>query len=317
MPIKDVKVTIDGNTYTLTDNGDGTYSKTLTAPNKSSYQRTGHYYPVTIVATNMAGTSTTVNSSHETLGEFCRLVVKEVTAPTITIKKPTADQYFATATPEMEFELWDEAYGSRVAISTLKITVDGTTYTNTSNGVTVEQITKNVSSGGTSTTRYGYSVKLIPSTALVDGNHTVNLTVEDNDGNKATSNTIKFTTDTVAPTLTISNPSTSGTYTANSTLVVTGKATDSTSGKPTVKIKVNNASDQTVSVSSDGSFTQSVTLANGTNTIVITATDKVGKVTTITRTIILDTSSPVVASIEITPNPVEVGGSYTVKVTVS
>ena len=305
MAIKDVKVTINGSTVTLTDNGDGTYSKTLTAPPKTSYNiNSGHYYPVTIVATNMAGTSTTVNDTHETLGEYCKLKVKEVTAPTIAITSPTSGQYFGVATPEFKFTVVDEADGSGVSITTLKIVLDGTTYTNTSSGVTVTSITN------------GYSVVFKPSNALTDGTHKFKVSVSDNDGNTATSSEVSFITDTIAPTLNVTNPATNGTYTADSTLTVTGTASDSTSGTPTVTIKVNNGSSQSVTVS-NGAFSKAVTLANGTNTIVVTATDKVGKTTTITRTIILDTSSPVVASVNITPNPVNVGGSYKVTVTVS
>lgn len=51
--------------------------------------------------------------------------------------------------------------------------------------------------------------------------------------------------------------------------------------------------------------------------IVVTATDKAGKTTTITRTIILDTSAPVIASVVISPNPVNVGANYTVTISVT
>lgn len=305
MPISTVTATINGSTVNLKDNGDGTYSATLSAPNRTSYNvNSGHYYPVTITATNTAGTSTIVDDTHEALGSFCQLKVKEVTAPTITISTPTANQYFAVATPTIKFNIVDEANGSGVAISSLSIKLDSKTYSNTSTGVTVTSITN------------GYSVSFVPSTALTDGTHTLTVSVSDNDGNKATSTAISFVTDTVAPTLSITNPSVDGTYTAESTLTVTGTATDSTSGTPTVTIKVNNGSAQAVTVT-NGSFSKAVTLQNGTNTIVVTATDKAGKTTTITRTIILDTSSPVIASINITPNPVNVGASYTVTVSVS
>ena len=305
MAIKQVTATINGQTITLVDNGNGTYSKTLTAPTKTSYNvNSGHYYPVEIVATNMAGTSTVVNDTHSTLGQYCRLLVREVTAPTITISQPTSGQYFAVANPEIKFTLVDEANGSGVAISTLSIKLDGTTYTNTSSGVTV------------SSTTNGYSVVFKPSASLSDGSHTLVVSVDDNDGNKATSSTINFTTDTVAPTLNVTNPSTNGTYTSEASLVVSGTASDSTSGTPTVTVKLNSGSAEAVTVT-NGSFSKTVTLTNGSNTIVVTATDKAGKVTTITRTIILDTSAPVVAAISITPNPVDVGGSYTVTVTVS
>lgn len=305
MAIKQVRVKVN-NVWTVLslDESDGLYKATLTAPTITSYNiNSGHYYPVTIEATNEAGTATTIDDTHSSLGEYCKLKVKEVTAPTITITSPTAGQYLGTATPEFKFTMDDESNGSGVSITTLKITLDGTTYTNTSGGVTVSAITN------------GYSVTFKPQTALKDGSHKFKVSVSDNDGNTATSSEVSFTTDTIAPTLNVTNPATNGTYTSESTLIVTGTASDSTSGTPTVTVKVNSGATQEATVT-NGAFSKSVTLTNGTNTIVVTATDKAGKVTTITRTIILDTSSPVVAAISITPNPVNVGGLYTVVVNV-
>ena len=304
MPIDSVKVTINGATTTLTDNGNGTYSATLAAPNKTSFNvNDGHYYPITVVATNLAGTATTVNDTHSTLGSKLRLFVKEITAPTITITAPTSGQYLATSTPSIKFNLIDESNGSGIAISTLSFTIDGTTFTNTSNGVSVSSITN------------GYTVTFVPTAALKDGNHTVAVNVKDNDGNTATSASVSFTTDTVAPSLSVTNPATNGTYTAESTLNVTGTVSDSTSGTPDVTIAVNGADVGAVTVTNNA-FNKAVTLVNGANTIVVTATDLAGKVTTITRTITLDTSSPVIASVSITPNPVNVGANYTVTITV-
>jgi len=304
MPIDSVKVTINGTTTTLTDNGDGTYSATLAAPNVTSYNvNSGHYYPVTVVATNSAGTSTTVDDNDSKLGSSLRLKVKEISAPTITISAPTSGQYLATATPTIKFKLIDESNGSGIAISTLSVKVDSKTYTNTSSGVTVNAITN------------GYEVTLIPPTALSDGSHTVSVSVSDNDGNAATTKSVSFTTDTVAPTLSVTNPSSSGTYTSSSALNVTGTVSDSTSGTPKITITLNGTDVGSVTVS-NGTFSKGITLSNGSNAIVVTATDLAGKVTTITRTITLDTSSPVIASVNITPNPVNVGSNYTITITV-
>ena len=305
MAIDTVKVTVNGTTVNAVSNGDGTYTATLAAPNVTSYNvNSGHYYPVTVVATNMAGTATTVNDQTATLGTYLRLRVLELTAPTITITSPTSGQFFGTASPEIKFTLTDESNGSGVAISTLKITVDNTTYTNTSSGVTVSTITN------------GYSVVCVPSTALSDGSHTVKIEIEDNDGNAATSSTINFTTDTIAPTLNVTNPAQNGTYVSNASLTVTGTTSDSTSGTPTIKITLNGSDQGTVTVT-NGSFSKGVTLISGLNTIVITATDKAGRVTTITRTITLDSSSPVIASVVIDPNPVNIGENYTVTIKVT
>lgn len=304
MAIDTVKVTVNGTTVQATKNSDGTYTATLAAPNKTSYNvNSGHYYPITVVATNKAGTATTVNDQTASIGQSLRLRVLELTAPTISITSPTSGQYFGVASPEIKFTLTDEANGSGVAISTLKITVDNKTYTNTTNGVTVTTATN------------GYSVTCVP-TALTDGTHTVKIEVEDNDGNKATSSSISFITDTIAPTLNVTNPATNGDYVSNASLTVTGTTSDSTSGVPTIKISLNGSDQGTVTVS-NGSFSKGVTLKNGSNTIVVTATDKAGRVTTITRTITLDSSSPVIASVVINPNPVNIGENYTVTIEVT
>ena len=304
MAINTVKVTVNGTTVTATKNASGKYVATLAAPNKTSFNvNSGHYYPVTVVATNMAGTATTVNDTHSTLGQYLRLIVKELSAPVITISSPTSNQYFGTASPQIKFTLTDEANGSGIAISTLKVTVDGVVYANTGAGIDITTITN------------GYSVTLTPAT-LKDGQHSVKVEIEDNDGNKATSSAISFITDTIAPTLNVTNPATDGTYVSNAALTVTGTTSDSTSGVPTIKVKLNGTDQGTVTVS-NGSFSKGVTLTNGSNTIVVTATDKAGRTTTITRTIILDSSSPVIASVVINPNPVNVGENYTVTIEVT
>lgn len=53
MSVKQVQAIVNGQTYTLTFNSNtGKYEATVTAPNKSSYSQSGHYYGITIKATN-------------------------------------------------------------------------------------------------------------------------------------------------------------------------------------------------------------------------------------------------------------------------
>ncbi|AMO85727.1 hypothetical protein B857_00586 [Solibacillus isronensis B3W22] len=104
-------------------------------------------------------------------------------------------------------------------------------------------------------------------------------------------------------------------YVAN--LVVSGSTNDATSSPVTVTVKLNSGSAQAATVEANGSFTKTITLVEGSNTIVVTATDKAGKSSTVTRTIILDTIAPVVAGITIAPNPVNVGQSYIITVDVT
>lgn len=84
MAIKSVQAIVNGVTTTLTyDSASKTYKATLTAPAKSSYNQSGHYYGVQIIAKDEAGNTTTVNQSDATLGSKLRLTVKEKTAPVI------------------------------------------------------------------------------------------------------------------------------------------------------------------------------------------------------------------------------------------
>lgn len=74
MAVKTVQATINGQTYTLTLNSStGKYEATVTAPSKSSYNQSGHYYGVTVKATDEAGNTTTIT----------RTVTLDTTAPVI------------------------------------------------------------------------------------------------------------------------------------------------------------------------------------------------------------------------------------------
>lgn len=56
MSVKTVQAIVNGQTVTLTQNSStGKWEGTITAPSKSSYNQTGHYYPVELQATDDAG----------------------------------------------------------------------------------------------------------------------------------------------------------------------------------------------------------------------------------------------------------------------
>lgn len=307
MAVKTVKVQINGVWVELSKNpSTGKYEGTIAAPNITSYNvNNGHYYPVTVEAEDLAGNKTIADDSHATLGSNLKLYVKEVTKPTIAITTPASGAYLSTNTPAISFQLRDETNGSGVKISSLTIKVGSTTVTNTSPGVSVTAVTG------------GYNVTYTPQSALADGAHTVIINVQDNDGNSATQVSRSFTVDTVPPTLNVSNPATSTSYQNSASLVVSGSTNDATSSPVTVTVKLNSGAAQAATVDSNGNFSKSVALVEGTNTIVVTATDKAGKTSTVTRTVILDTIAPVVAGITIAPNPVNVGQSYIITIDVT
>ena len=281
-----VRVQLNGTWTTLTYNSSsGAYEATLTAPGKTSFTEAGGVYVVTAEATNTAGTSVTKTAN---------LTVKETVKPVITISSPSNGAYIASNQPNIVFTVTDETNGSGVKIDSLSVKIDGSAITS---GITKTAITN------------GYSVTVTPST-LSDGSHTVTINCADNDGNSATEKSTTFTVDTVPPVLNITSPD-DGLITNKSTVVVAGTTNDATSSPVTLTVNGN-----TVSVGSDGSFSTTVTLSEGENTITIEAVDKAGKVSTVTRTVTLDSSMPVIESITITPNPVNTSESMVISVVV-
>ena len=307
MAIKQVRVKINNAWTVLTYNSDtGNYEATIAAPNITSYNiNDGHYYPVTVEATNMAGTVSTKDDTDVSLGSSLRLRVKEQTAPVISITSPTASAFLATNTPDVVFTVVDDNNGSGVDISSLKIKVDSQMLTNTSAGVTVSTITN------------GYSIKYVPQMAFSDGVHKVTVNCSDHDGNSATEKSVSFTVDTVAPTLTVTQPKENGTYVASAVFTVKGTTNDVTSSVASVVIKLNGADQGDVAVDSAGSFEKTVTLKEGGNTIEVTANDRAGKTTTVSRTILLDLSVPNIETLSIAPNPVNTGKSFVISVKVN
>ena len=296
MSVKTVQAVINGQTYTLTKNtSTGKYEATITAPSKSSYTLSGHYYPVTVKATDDAGNVTTKDATDSTLGASLRLQVKEKVVPVITITAPTASQYLANSTPAIAWKITDDDSG--VNPSTIALKVDGT-------AVDTSKITKTAVTGG-------YTCSYTPASALSDGAHTVVATASDYDGNAAEQKSVTFTVDTIPPTLSISAP-TEEFITNKSTLTVKGTTDDETS-KP-VAITVNGVP---IPVTNSGTFSKDVTLKEGSNTITIVAKDKAGKTTTVTRTVKLDTAPPVIKSATITPNPVDCGKTFVISVEVT
>lgn len=298
MAISKVRAQINGTWYTLTAGSNNTYTATITAPGSTSFTKSGGYYDVTIEATNTAGTVTTQNAAGLSA---LKLVVREKVAPVITILSPTSGAAVTNNKQPVAFTIVDEAGGSGINLSSLVVKQDGTAAA--SSTITSTAITN------------GYSVTYTPASALSDGSHTVTITVSDNDGNAATAKSTTYKVDTVPPTLNITAPA-NALVTNTASLVVRGTTNDTTSSPVTVKITLGGADQGSVTVGTDGSFSKTLTLADGSNTIVITATDAAGKASTVTRTVTLDTTKPVVKSATITPNPVDAGASMVISVVV-
>lgn len=295
MAITKVRVKINGTWTNLTKNSSGKWTGSVTAPASTSYNQSGGYFPITVEATNSAGTVTTVDATDTTLGSVLRLVVRETTKPVIKLVQPSNGAYISNNQLPIIFEVTDETGGSGVNASTVALKLAGTTYKDGSTGMSKTAITD------------GYRFTFTPQAALSDGAKAIEITASDHDGNAAAKVTASYTVDTVPPTLTISSPQ-DGLATNQKNVVLTGITNDTLSSPVTVTVMHGSAS-YTPAVANDGSFSQALVLTEGVNTIQIVSTDAAGKSTTINLTVTLDTSVPTIKSATFAPNPVNASAS--------
>ena len=306
MAINTVRALVNGTWHTLTLNGaTGKYEKTITAPSVTSWNvNAGRYYPITIEATNTAGTTTTVNDASPTIGNSLKLIVKERVKPTITITSPGASAYVINNRQPIVFQLRDEVNGSGVNLTTLALKIDGgTTITSASSGMVCTPVTN------------GFDCTYTPPAAIADGAHTVTINVTDNDGNTANQISRTYTIDTVPPILNVTSP-VNNFITNSASITVQGNTNDATSSPVSVNI-VLNTYDQGAVTLTNGNFSKTLTILEGINAIVITATDAAGKSTQSTITGRLDTTVPVISNATITPNPVDAGATMVISIEVT
>lgn len=300
MAIKTVRANVNGTWYNLTYNAESSrWEAQITAPGATSFNQPGGYYNVQVEATNTAGTQATADGS--TLSGL-QLVVKETVAPVITIKSPSNGAYVTNNKQPVIFTVVDEANGSGVDLDSVVVKLDDSP-------VPSGQITH-------SSVTNGYSFTYTPADPMGDGPHTVTVSAADNDGNDAVEKSTSFKVDTIPPALNVTSP-TEGLITNNASCVVTGTTNDATSSPVTVAIKLNSVDQGAVSVEGSGSFSKTVTLAEGPNVIVVTATDSAGKQSSITRNVTLDTSVPQIVSATITPNPADTGETMLISVQIT
>lgn len=300
MAINKVQAIINGTSYDLSLNSDsGMYEADITAPTETSYNNnSGHYFPVTIKATDSAGNVTQITDSNTTFGEILKLRVKETTAPVITITSPTESEVTSDTQPTVNWTVTDS--GSGVVSESISVNVDEA-------GETASGITKTVITNG-------YSCSYLIPVTLSDGNHTVSINASDNDGNSATERTVTFYVDATPPELSVNYPVNN--FVTNETeITVAGTTRDITSGIEKVTVKVNAGTEKEIEVDSNGNFSGSISISEGANTIVIKSYDTGGLSSSVTRIVTLDTQAPVIEDIIITPNPVSTGEIMTINVT--
>lgn len=296
MSVKSVTLALNGQTYNIPQTQGSTYSVQVSAPSKSSYNQSDHIYPMSIRIEDQAGNITEITQAHATYGDLCKLRVLEKVAPVITITSPSAGATLTQNTPTISFKVTDNDAG--VDPSKVICKLDNSAITPTRTSIT----------GG-----YQYTFTC---SALSDGSHSLTVEAADYDGNVAAKKTVSFKVDTAPPNLNLTAPG-DKLITNQTSCTVSGTTNDAVSSPCTVKITLNGTDQGAITVNAAGAFSKMLTLKEGGNTIVVTSTDAVGKSSSVTRTVTLDTHAPVVGSVEITPNPVDAGELITITLTVT
>lgn len=299
------KVTINGTEYTLTDMGDGTYKATLTASQASSFNNNdGHYYPVNVELTDIAGNTAEYDDTHAEFGNSLKLYVQEKNKPIITNVSPAAGANVTTSNPTFKFRILDNSSQtsgySGINTSSLVFKLNGT-------AVSVDKLTISKIDGG-------YDVTYTPGAAVPDGECTFSIDVSDYDGNSADTVSATFKIDTVPPSLNVTGLE-EGKWYREEKLTIAIDTSDATSSPVTVTVGVNGKDQGTVSVGANGHADKEITFDEGENTVIITATDSAGKVSTMTFTAYLKTTKPRLLSVQLNPNPVSAGQLYEIIVT--
>ena len=248
MEMKTVRAKLGDRWAALTYNAaTGRYEGVLTPPGTSIHQPDG-YFDVQVEAVNQAGETASVSAAQL---PALRLVVRETTAPTLTLVSP-APGYLTTQTPAVVFQAVDEAGGSGVDPDQFSVSPAGT-------------VTRTAVSGG-------YRFTWTPAAPWADGAHTITASVRDYDGNESTVSGA-YIVDTVPPELLLQQPHLRHVV-DDEAVSVTGEAWDVTA--PAVAVMV---SGRTVPVVG-GRFQAVVPLEIGENRIPVTAVDGAGNQTT-------------------------------------
>jgi hypothetical protein len=174
MTVQSVQANINKQNYNLSYNAvSGKWEAPIPVPSASSYNKSGHYYPVILTITGDSGSFIKDDTDSE-FGNSLRLFVQETVKPTISILYPVNGASLETATVEVDFQLRDDDSG--IDIDTLAVTFDS---------VQVNDVVSVPAVGG-----HDCTLTLLN---VMTGAHTLNIDVSDFDGNIADTKTISFT----------------------------------------------------------------------------------------------------------------------------
>lgn len=187
-------------------------------------------------------------------------------SPEIAFLSPEINSYLNSNKPTLEMSYSD--IGSGVDTDSLSLYLDGTAI----------ETTCDTQQAAASCT---------PVNPFPDGLGTVSATVSDFAGNDSEKSELAFTVDTIPPEITLNLTESYG-YTNIPPLEIVG----SVSEYATVTIN-----SQPVALDINNAFTQAVTLSEGVNRFDLTAVDRATNITTLSRTVVLDTIPPALPDI--------------------
>lgn len=173
------------------------------------------------------------------------VAVGDVTLPVISIVRPATGSVLPTGRPEIVVEWSDDE--SAVEVATFELEVDGNA---------LEMTCTEDASGRT----------CLPNFALADGTYSLVAKVSDEAGNEGTSDPVSFRVDTTRPTVSIITPA-EGALTRLESITISGALSESAS------VRINGVP---ASTGPDLSFSGTAILSEGTNTVLVEATDEAG-----------------------------------------
>lgn len=264
------------------------WSVDIPSGSESSYSESNHTYPIELHAFDAAGNETIMYATDDTYSDQLNIRVLEKTKPTATIVSPTQDSVLGSATQDIKMELSD-AGGSGLNMASVVFKVNNA------------QVTQGVSWSDSGSKK----VCTYRATNLSDGSNSVSLQVTDNDGNVSDIATVSFVISTQAPTLNVTTP-TDNLLTNSNKVTVSGTAAAGSDAVTLAEVTINS---EKVSVGEGGAFSKEITLNEGANTITVIAKDNLGKTTTVTRRVTVDTKAPVISDVEAEATTVNANGT--------
>ena len=244
---------------------------------ESSYGQPNHTYPITLHAKDAAGNETVMYATDPTYGDELNIRVLEKTKPVAKIVSPTQGSVLGSATQDIVMELQDTG-GSGLNMASVVFKVNNI---QVSSGLSWSD-----GADGKKTCTYHAS-------NLSDGSNSVSLQVTDNDGNVSDLASVTFVISTSAPTLNVTSP-VEGLLTNSNKVTVAGTAAAGSDAVTLSSVKING---EDVSVGEGGAFSKEITLQEGENTIAVVAEDSIGKATSVTRHVTVDTKAPIISDV--------------------